>query len=257
MSEGKELKPAGVTYPRRLQLDSKGNILVLDGKARKVLKVDTKGAVARRLSSSSRGPRRSRPLPVAFKVDAADNVYVVDAVGARVVVFDPGRHGHAAGRASQGDADHHRRPRGRRRHRLRRRRRPRRPSGRRTRPRTAFKPFTQGMKDKMNFPVYMTGSKGRLFLVDQNGNGIVVLGADGAFQGRQLAIGWGDGYLYYPAQLCINGAGDGVHRRPVEQPGPGLQHRPLSAGGRLSSSRPRRPDRRPTGGSSLPRWWPG
>jgi hypothetical protein len=35
----------------------------------------------------------------------------------------------------------------------------------------------------------------------------VVLGADGAFQGRQLAIGWGDGYLYYPAQLCINGAG--------------------------------------------------
>ena len=59
----------------------------------------------------------------------------------------------------------------------------------------------------MNFPVYMTGSKGRFFLVDQNGNGIVVLGADGAFQGRQLAIGWSDGYLYYPAQLCINGAG--------------------------------------------------
>jgi DNA-binding beta-propeller fold protein YncE len=72
---------------------------------------------------------------------------------------------------------------------------------------SSFKPFAASMKDKMNFPVYMTGSKGRLFIVDQNGNGIVVLGADGSYQGRQLAIGWSDGYLYYPAQLCINGQG--------------------------------------------------
>jgi hypothetical protein len=60
----------------------------------------------------------------------------------------------------------------------------------------------------MNFPTYLTGGKGKFFLVDQNGNGIVVLGADGSFQGRQLAIGWGDGFLYYPAQLCINAGGD-------------------------------------------------
>ena len=205
MSEGKELKPAGVTQPRRLQLDSKGNILVLDGKARKVLKVDTKGAALGAYDLKP-GATALQALPVAFKVDAADNVYVVDAVGARVVVFDPAGkitrqvelpkgtsaitdvHVDGAGtmyvvdgsQAAIWSAD---------------------------KAAQAFKPFTQGMKDKMNFPVYMTGSKGRLFIVDQNGNGIVVLGADGAFQGRQLAIGWGDGYLYYPAQLCINGAG--------------------------------------------------
>ena len=45
-------------------------------------------------------------------------------------------------------------------------------------------------------------------MVDQYGNGIVVLGADGSFQGRQLAIGWGDGVLYYPGQLCINARGE-------------------------------------------------
>ena len=205
MSEGKELKPAGVTHPRRLQLDSKGNILVLDGKARKVLKVDTTGAALGSYDIKP-GATALQALPVAFKVDAADNVYVVDAVGARVVVFDPtGKitrqvelpkgamtltdvHVDGAGtiyvvdgaQAAIWSAD---------------------------KGAQAFKPFTQGMKDKMNFPGYMTGSKGRLFLVDQNGNGIVVLGADGAFQGRQLAIGWSDGYLYYPAQLCINGAG--------------------------------------------------
>jgi len=205
MSEGKELRPAGVTLPRRLQLDSKGNLLVLDGKARKVLKVDLKGAAIGAYDLKP-GATALQALPVAFKLDAADNVHVVDAVGARVVVFDPAGkisrevplpkgtsaitdvHVDAAGtiyvvdgsQAAIWSAD---------------------------KTATAFKPFTQGMKDKMNFPVYMTGGRGRFFLVDQNGNGIVVLGADGAFQGRQLAIGWGDGYLYYPAQLCINGAG--------------------------------------------------
>jgi streptogramin lyase len=200
-----ELKPAGVTYPRRLQLDSKGNVLVLDSKARKIFRVDPTGAVKGTIELKA-GATALQAYPMAFKVDAADNVFVVDSVGARVVVFDPGGavsrqvdlpkgttaitdvHVDASGtiyvvdgsQAAIWSAD---------------------------KAATSFKPFTPSMKDKMNFPAYMTGTKGRLFLVDQNGMGIVVLGADGAFQGRQLAIGWGDGYLYYPAQLCINSAG--------------------------------------------------
>lgn len=205
LADGKEMKLAGVAYPRRLALDSKGNVLVLDGKARKILRFDPAGAPqgAIELKAGS-GPLQA--LPVAFKLDAADNVYVVDAVGGRVVVFDKGGavvrqldlprgattltdvHVDVAGtvyvldgaQAAIWSVEK---------------------GG------TAFKPFTASMKDKMNFPVYMTGSRGRLFVVDQNGNGIVVLGADGAYQGRQLAIGWADGYLYYPAQLCINAAG--------------------------------------------------
>ena len=200
-----ELKPAGVTYPRRVQFDSKGNVLVLDTKARKIFRVDPTGAVMGSIELQA-GATALKAYPVAFKVDAADNVFVVDAVGARVVVFDPGGavtrrvelpkgtaaitdvHVDGSGtlyvvdgsQAAVWSAD---------------------------KTATAFKPFTPSMKDKMNFPGYMTGSKGRFFLVDQNGHGIVVLGADGAFQGRQLSIGWGDGYLYYPAQLCINAAG--------------------------------------------------
>jgi hypothetical protein len=63
------------------------------------------------------------------------------------------------------------------------------------------------MKDKMNFPTYLVASKGRLLVVDQNGNGIVLLGSDGSYQGRQLSIGWADGLVNYPAQLCLTDAG--------------------------------------------------
>jgi streptogramin lyase len=205
MSLGTELKPAGLSYPRRVQFDSKGNILVLDSKARKVLRFDAKGAALGAIEVKP-GASALQSLPTAFKVDSVDNVYVVDAVAGRVVVFDRAGtvtrqlelpkgasaitdvHVDAGGivyvvdgsQAAIWVAD---------------------------KAATAFKPFAPSMKDKMNFPVYMTGAKGRLFLVDQNGNGIVVLGADGSYQGRQLAIGWSDGYVYYPAQMCINASG--------------------------------------------------
>ncbi len=205
MSLGTELRPAGLAYPRRVQLDSKGNILVLDSRARKILKFDAKGAALGAYDPKP-GASALNSLPTAFKLDSADNVYVVDAVGGRVVVFDPAGtvtrqielpkdtssitdvfvdgagivyvvDGSKAAMWSVEKGGQ------------------------------AFKPFTQGMKDKMNFPTYLTGGKGRFFVVDQNGNGIVVLGADGSYQGRQLAIGWSDGYLYYPAQLCVTSAG--------------------------------------------------
>jgi hypothetical protein len=40
--------------------------------------------------------------------------------------------------------------------------------------------------------------------VDENGAGIVILGQDGSFLGRQLTMGWNEGLLYYPSQMCIN-----------------------------------------------------
>ena len=72
---------------------------------------------------------------------------------------------------------------------------------------TSFTLLAKGLKDSMSFPGYLTVSRGRLFLVDQNGDGLVVLGLDGSYQGRQLGIGWSDGLVYYPAQLCIDEAG--------------------------------------------------
>jgi streptogramin lyase len=205
-SGGTELRPAGVTYPRRVQLDSKGNLLVLDSKARKIFRVDAKGSVVGTIEAKA-GATAMTSLPVAFKLDAADNVHVLDGVGGRVVVLDPAGtvirqvelpkgpstwmdvHVDSAGtiyvvdgaQAALYAAE---------------------------KTASAFKPFGSPMKDKMNFPTYMTGSRGRFFLVDQNGNGVVVLGADGSFQGRQLAIGWSEGFVYYPGQLCVDGNGN-------------------------------------------------
>jgi hypothetical protein len=73
----------------------------------------------------------------------------------------------------------------------------------------SFVPITKGMKDYMNFPMYiMSDERGTIYLVDQNGGGIVMLGPDGSYQGRQLSLGWTEGLLYYPCQMCINKNGD-------------------------------------------------
>jgi hypothetical protein len=37
--------------------------------------------------------------------------------------------------------------------------------------------------------------------------GVVVLGNDGSYQGRQLTLGWSEGSVYYPSQLCVNEKG--------------------------------------------------
>jgi len=43
--------------------------------------------------------------------------------------------------------------------------------------------------------------------VDENGGGVVIVGQDGAFLGRQLAMGWTEGLLYYPSQMCLTEKG--------------------------------------------------
>jgi streptogramin lyase len=205
LTGGTAIKPAGLVYPVRVQFDSKGNILVLDRKTRKILRVDKAGAVVSTVELKAGGSILSA-LPVAMKLDSADNLYVLDGVGRRLVVFDPSGtvtrqvdlpkgkgfsdvHVDIAGTVYVVD-------------------------GSEAivwvleKAGTAFKALTPSMKDKMNFPAYITGSKGKLYLVDQYGNGIVILGTDGSYQGRQLAIGWGEGLLYYPAQLCLNSQGE-------------------------------------------------
>jgi hypothetical protein len=70
-----------------------------------------------------------------------------------------------------------------------------------------FKPLGPSLKDRVSFPTYLVEDHGKLYLVDQNGNGIAVLGSDGAFLGRELEMGWLNGRVYYPGQMCVNGDG--------------------------------------------------
>jgi DNA-binding beta-propeller fold protein YncE len=73
---------------------------------------------------------------------------------------------------------------------------------------TSFKPLTKSLKDVLSFPAFITVNKGRIYVVDQNGNGLVVLGADGTYLARRLSIGWNEGLVRYPSQLCISEGGE-------------------------------------------------
>lgn len=70
-----------------------------------------------------------------------------------------------------------------------------------------LKPFSKSLKDVMSFPSYVATNRGRLFVVDGNGAGLVLLGQDGAFLGRRLSLGWNEGLLRYPAQICFDETG--------------------------------------------------
>jgi hypothetical protein len=72
-----------------------------------------------------------------------------------------------------------------------------------------FSSFSRQLRDYASFPASIAiTDRGLLLVVDQHGNGVVVLGPDGSFLGRQLSIGWSDGFLYYPGQICLDARGD-------------------------------------------------
>jgi len=73
---------------------------------------------------------------------------------------------------------------------------------------TAAIPLTGSMREDMDFPAAIAADdRGRLLVADQNGGGIVILGQDGSFRGRQSAFGWKEGFLRYPGELCLDANG--------------------------------------------------
>jgi hypothetical protein len=70
-------------------------------------------------------------------------------------------------------------------------------------------PLGESLQEDLNFPTGIAADdQGNLFIVDQNGGGVVILGRDGTFRGRQLSMGWKEGLLRYPSQICINKKGN-------------------------------------------------
>lgn len=208
-SGGTEVKIPELSYPTRLQLDSKGNILALDRKSKKIVRLNGKGALVNVLEFKGLegGAGGATVVPAGFALDRADNIYVLDVAGQRVLAADPlgvvtrqiplpavnglftGVAVDAAGtvfalEGTEGAVFSA-------------------PASA-----TEFKPLGARLKDYMNFGSFITtNNKGTLLVVDQNGHGIVLLGTDGAYRGRQLAMGWSEGYVYYPAQLCLTPGG--------------------------------------------------
>jgi sugar lactone lactonase YvrE len=206
LAGGKFIRFDELGYPTRVQIDRAGNVLVLDQKGKRIVRVGIEGRFGGFVALKD-VPVANGFMPVAFKLDGADNLYVIDVASARLVVLDPAgafvRQMPLPKGKFMSDVAVDARgtvylvepaqgvvwsaPRGA----------------------ATFAPFTRNLKDYLNYPVYLafTG-RGQLLLVDQNGNGLVVIGPDGSFQGRQLGIGWSDGLVYYPSQICTDDKGD-------------------------------------------------
>jgi sugar lactone lactonase YvrE len=202
---GKPLRLPQLTHPVRLQIDSKGYVLVLDRRSRKIVRVDASGAYAGFLEP--KGASWGAVTVAAFKLDASDNAYVLDVVARRVAVAS--KDGSVTrelplppAKAITDIAVE--------------------PSGKifavdavtatvyAAEPaEKEFRAVSPSLKDRISFPGYLAADgRGRLFVVDQNGSAVVRLGTDGTFQGRDLAWGAVEGALNYPGQLCITPVGD-------------------------------------------------
>ncbi len=192
--------------PARVQIDSKGNVFSLDQRTRRIVRVGEQGTFAGYVQPKG-VPAASGFFPVAFKLDSADNFYLLDIASARLVVLDPAGAfvrqllqpagatlndvavdargtvlavdgAHAVVYAAKVGAE-------------------------------SLTPLSKGLREYASFPSYLSiNAQGLIVLVDNHGNGILVLGPDGTFLGRRLSIGWGEGLVYYPGQICIDLQGD-------------------------------------------------
>jgi hypothetical protein len=205
LTGGTSLRFPELGYPARVQIDSKGNVLSLDRKTRRIVRVNDQGKFGGFVAPKGL-PLANGYFPTAFKLDASDNVYVLDVASSRVVVLDktgafqrqisePGDANfsdiavdakgtllavdgtHGVVYASAPGA-------------------------------SAFLPLSKSLKDSMSFASYIATGPGVIVLVDNHGNGLVVLAADGTYLGRRLSIGWSAGLIYYPGQICIDERGD-------------------------------------------------
>jgi sugar lactone lactonase YvrE len=203
LTGGSQIKVPQVQSPVLVHICSNGDIMVLDGKLRRVLRLSGAGAFV--AAVEPKGVPKGSVVPKSFALDREDRVYFLDNFSRRVVVTDPsgnyqreipfpGKFGffsdvavdargtlflldsvggclYAADKNAQG-----------------------------------FSLLTKDLKEYASFPAHVTvDGKGTIYVVDQNGGGVLILGPDGSFRGRQLATGWKEGLLYYPSQMCVSG----------------------------------------------------
>jgi hypothetical protein len=204
---GTEIKVSQLTNPIRVQINSKGEIFALDGKKRRIIRLNPDGTFKNYVDGEGI-PSPSTFVPRSFKIDTNDNIHILDIFSARVIVLSPdGKYqkqipfpkdyGFFSGLSvdSKGtlllvdcikamvfsaakDSN-------------------------------SFSPLTKSLREYLNFPASLTtDSRGTIYIVDENGSGIVILGQDGSYQGRQLNMGWNEGLLYFPSQMCVNDIGE-------------------------------------------------
>ena len=207
LKAGKEIKIPQLLQPFRVQVTSKGDILALDGKQRRIVRLGADGAFKEYVTAEG-AAGSGTIVPRSVKIDGADNIYILDILSARVLVLNPeGKFQKAIpfpkdyGFFSDLAVD---------------------PKGTvllvdsvksmvfsAAKTANAFSPLGSPLKEYLAFPVSLTtDSRGTIYITDANGADIGIMAQDGSFLGKQLSMGWTEGLLYYPSQVCVREDGD-------------------------------------------------
>jgi len=202
-----EIKAGQISYPIKTEINSKGEIYILDRKQRSIFRFSPAGEFRGYLQPVEL-PSPTAYVPRSFTIDGNDNIYILDILSERVLVLDPGgryvrqmKFPQEYGFFSDLAVDF-----------------------RGTvlivdvvdgkvfsavKNSASFSPLTSSLKEYVRFPASLTtDDRGRIYLVDRNGASILILGPDGSFMSRQSGMGWKEGNLNYPAQMCINKKGE-------------------------------------------------
>lgn len=201
LKAGGTMKLPQVSFPTKVAVNSKDEILVLDGKQHRIARLAPDGALVGFIEQGG-------AMPKSFAVDPGDSIYILDVRGGKVIVTDPAGkrtneipfpadYGFMSDIAVDG-------------------------KGNillldnvkmmlfvATKETKSFKALTGSLREYLDFASNITtDSHGRIFVSDQNGGAIIFLGQDGSFQGRQLSSGRKAGLVYYPAQACVTDDGE-------------------------------------------------
>lgn len=197
------IKIPQLTAPSRVQLTSKGDIYALDSRQRRIVRLDADGQFKAALTYEG-APAPATIVPKSFALDAAGNVYVLDEFSARVLVLDaqgrfqralplPGGIGFVTDLAVDFEGnvlliDSVKRQ-----------------IFTAAKDGKAFEQLGGDLAASVaTIPTSITASRGILFVAEGAGSTIDTFGRDGKFLSRSLAMGWTEGMLNYPSQLCVN-----------------------------------------------------
>jgi hypothetical protein len=196
---GAEIRIAEMPYPLQARFAPDGGLLVLDGRLKKIARVTAAGQFKGYLAPQE-DPAKGSLQPRSFRIGADGAVAILDVAQGRVVVLGPedrvrrqilfpkdargladlalGAKGVVYALESVGRRVLAARPED-----------------------AAFAPIA-ALTEEAAFPVALAvDGAGRLAIADQGGGGIVFLGPDGSFRGRQAGAGWKEGLLRYPSGL--------------------------------------------------------
>ncbi len=200
----KSVLPLAGIKPGMIQMNSRGELFLVDKKTRTIKKISADGLLAEELKPTKLPDSRTF-MPRSFRIDSQDNFYLLDLFSARVLILDatgqflrqipfPAEIGYisdleinergtlylldsvagAIYTAQQGEE--------------------------------SFSILSQGLKEYMNFPTHLAVDRqDTIYLSDQYGSGLVLVGPDGRFLGRKFNMGWEEGQFNYPTQICIDG----------------------------------------------------